>query len=1280
MSRRAVPKANPVVRSTQGSRVSQRSHRATVAVCTLFASILPLVPGPAAEAAELRWTGLGLSALSSDAANWDALRVPDNGDGLLFSGTAARLETLFDQTRTFASLSFAVDAQAFSLHVQGNGATLAFGGPGIRNGSIATSTFTQDLYADAGSAGGSIVFTGLGGINRDATANLRPVNLVARGGSTAPSVGGQIVFQDQSATGTNTYDGLRADGASAAGGAGGSIVFRDQALATRSSGIAIFGGSVLGAAGAQASFEGQARVEGSLSVFAGSDGGYGARAVFSGTAVAAASTGIAIAGAESAAAGAEGVVRFAADARMAGSATNNPGTGAGFSGGRLEFGGRAGHDSSSNDPRLGMAQIANYGAAVAGARGGATVFMDDAFVRGSGLIITNFVAGESGVTGTVGGTTEFRDRSRAGQVTLVNQGALVAGAGTVGGATLFSGQASAEAADITSYGSGTSGAPGGSLRFEGASTADGATLRNDGARVSGAGSGVTAFGGNASAGHASIVNAPGEVSGTAGGNTLFSGNAVAGSAYLSNNTRPGMGGGGGGYTAFAGASSAQYATIDNHGGLSTGDNGSTGFRDRADAGQAAIVNFGGRAAAAFGGITSFSGTASAGAATLVMAGGAVDQALGGFAVFYDDTRAGSAALDLRAASVPGASGGRVVFYDRASAADARFTVAGSSIDNVLGPEAAGVTFTNASSAGNASFTIGGNRYAGGGAGTLRFEGASTAAGASIALLTGQTHGGALRFEGAGASDLASAGNARITNQGASAGIGPAFAVGGQTTFLAYSSAGSATITNQAGLAGGRTDFFGASTAGDARFVNLGGGATEVGGFTQLSNSASAQRATIVNSAGMRGANGFDAAGATGFVNQASAGQARITAQGAASASHVGGLISFAENADPATATLIAEGGTQGGTGGRIRFAGLTNASQARVILNAGDGPDAGGEFDISAVSVAGVAIGSVEGGGIVSLGARNLTVWSPSANTRFSGVLRDGGVAMGTGGSLSVTGGATLTLMGASTYSGVTRIGDGLHAGSGKLIAANALGSATGSGDVFVERGGTLAGSGSVAGHVNLMDGGVIAPGDPVTLGLDGGLTWNGGGVIRLVLGADAAGSDHVVMHNLVRGTDGAFVFDLVDFGMTAGASYDLLQYDSISGFDASDFSFRGLDGTFALQGGRLEFITSAVPEPGAALLWLPGLLLVLGSAAARPPVASVQAASRYIAWRPRPRAAICPTAAPIAPMCSGVVPQQPPTMFTSPCSANSLSRREVTSGVSSKPVSDIGLGKPAFG
>ena len=41
-------------------------------------------------------------------------------------------------------------------------------------------------------------------------------------------------------------------------------------------------------------------------------------------------------------------------------------------------------------------------------------------------------------------------------------------------------------------------------------------------------------------------------------------------------------------------------------------------------------------------------------------------------------------------------------------------------------------------------------------------------------------------------------------------------------------------------------------------------------------------------------------------------------------------------------------------------------------------------------------------------------------------------------------------------------------------------------------------------------------------------------------------------------------------------------------------------------------------------------------------------------------------TAAAIAPICPGVVPQQPPTIFTSPLCANSFKNPEVVAGVSS--------------
>src|SRR5581483_2586959 len=55
-------------------------------------------------------------------------------------------------------------------------------------------------------------------------------------------------------------------------------------------------------------------------------------------------------------------------------------------------------------------------------------------------------------------------------------------------------------------------------------------------------------------------------------------------------------------------------------------------------------------------------------------------------------------------------------------------------------------------------------------------------------------------------------------------------------------------------------------------------------------------------------------------------------------------------------------------------------------------------------------------------------------------------------------------------------------------------------------------------------------------------------------------------------------------------------------------------------------------------------------------------------------------TASAIALICGGVVPQQPPTMFNQPFSAHSRNCGASVSGVSGKPVSDSGSGKPAFG
>ena len=148
-----------------------------------------------------------------------------------------------------------------------------------------------------------------------------------------------------------------------------------------------------------------------------------------------------------------------------------------------------------------------------------------------------------------------------------------------------------------------------------------------------------------------------------------------------------------------------------------------------------------------------------------------------------------------------------------------------------------------------------------------------------------------------------------------------------------------------------------------------------------------------------------------------------------------------------------------------------------------------------------------------------------------------------------------------------------------------------------IQRGGTLSGSGFVAGPVLLQAGGTIAPGDPVTLSLQDSLTWDGGSPIRLVLGADQAGSDLLdISGAFIRGdaSGGAFLFDLVSDGAVVGQTYDLVHFGSLAGFSASDFTFSGLFGNLTIQNGELDFTVTAVPEPHVAWLLVPGVFLMV--------------------------------------------------------------------------------------
>jgi fibronectin-binding autotransporter adhesin len=149
-----------------------------------------------------------------------------------------------------------------------------------------------------------------------------------------------------------------------------------------------------------------------------------------------------------------------------------------------------------------------------------------------------------------------------------------------------------------------------------------------------------------------------------------------------------------------------------------------------------------------------------------------------------------------------------------------------------------------------------------------------------------------------------------------------------------------------------------------------------------------------------------------------------------------------------------------------------------------------------------VNLSALNGTGIVDTlasGTPTLTVGNFDTNSAFSGSIRNTSGAL----SLFKTGLGTLTLGGASTYSGGTVVS------AGTLLVTNLTGSGTGSGAVSVSSGGKFGGSGSVTGAVT-WDGGasgsfsVTAVGGANTtpLTVAGSVTLNGNTITVNVTGA----------------------------------------------------------------------------------------------------------------------------------------------------------------------------------
>jgi hypothetical protein len=143
-----------------------------------------------------------------------------------------------------------------------------------------------------------------------------------------------------------------------------------------------------------------------------------------------------------------------------------------------------------------------------------------------------------------------------------------------------------------------------------------------------------------------------------------------------------------------------------------------------------------------------------------------------------------------------------------------------------------------------------------------------------------------------------------------------------------------------------------------------------------------------------------------FNNASTAGDATIASSGG-SFDRDSGKTAFNDSSTADSATLVAYGGSYGYTSGGILFNGASTGGTARVQVFRGFPSNApSGYLDISDHQ-SGVAIGSIEGDGVVSLGVNDLTVGANNINTDFSGFIRNEGRG---GGSLAKVGSGVLSL------------------------------------------------------------------------------------------------------------------------------------------------------------------------------------------------------------------------------------------------------------------------------
>jgi fibronectin-binding autotransporter adhesin len=361
-----------------------------------------------------------------------------------------------------------------------------------------------------------------------------------------------------------------------------------------------------------------------------------------------------------------------------------------------------------------------------------------------------------------------------------------------------------------------------------------------------------------------------------------------------------------------------------------------------------------------------------------------------------------------------------------------------------------------------------------------------------------------------------------------------------------------------------------------------------------------------------------------------------TAAGTVTQAGAGTLILTGANTYTGTTTVSAgtlqlgNGGTTGSVAGNIVANSPLVFNRSDTLVNAGNisGTSSFAQAGSGTLILTGSA--SAAGGATVSTGT--LQIGNGGATGSVTGNIANAaalvfnrnntytyaGVISGAG-SLTQAGTGSLILTGASTYAGATTVSAGLLQVDGSL--ASAL--------TNVNSGGTLGGSGSIAGDVNINSGGTLRPGASPGL-------FTTGGHLALASGASTFLE--------LNGPDRGLTYDALDVGslFTAGGSLSLdlgflpssqsfllASYASLGLGDFSSVFITGSsvgslsslgggqwsavigDSTFALSLGGTQMTlavspASAVPEPATYALCV-GAAALLGAALRRQRIRAAQ-------------------------------------------------------------------------